>query len=112
MANRGTPESLIPMVENLAELFSVPALEGKTDEIKRRQVLKSNSPVIKGSVRPSRQVSRKLDKALRDLEPLTERGKVTGFLNNVKDAMVFTGLADGIRDAIMDYQVRVREASV
>ena len=50
-------------------------------------------------------VFRKLDKALQDLEPLAERGKVTAFLNNVKDADVVTGLADDIRDAMMDYQV-------
>ena len=51
-------------------------------------------------------ISRKLDKALRGLEPLAERGKIVGFLNNVKDADVLTGLADDIRDAMMDYQVR------
>ena len=43
---------------------------------------------------------------LRDLEPLVERGKITRFLNNVKDAEALTGLADDIRDAMMDYQVR------
>jgi hypothetical protein len=54
---------------------------------------------------------RKLEKALQELEPLVERGKITGFLNNVKDAEVLTGLADDIRDAMMDYQVRTREVS-
>jgi hypothetical protein len=37
-----------------------------------------------------------------------ERGKFTGFLNNVKDAGTLSGLADDIRDAMMDYQVRAR----
>ena len=50
-------------------------------------------------------VPRKLEKVLRDLELLAERGKITGFLNNVKDAETLTGLADDIRDAMMDYQV-------
>ena len=44
--------------------------------------------------------------ALRDLEPLAERSKIAGFLNNVKDAETLTGVADDIRDAMMDYQVR------
>jgi hypothetical protein len=52
-----------------------------------------------------------MERALQDLEPLAERGKITGFLNNVKDAEVLTGLADDIRDAMMDYQVRTRLAS-
>ena len=43
---------------------------------------------------------------LREVEPLAERGKITGFLNNVKDGETLTGLADDIRDAMMDYQVR------
>lgn len=51
---------------------------------------------------------RKLEKALRDLEPLVERGKITRFLNNVKDMETLTGLAEDIRDAMMDYQVRTR----
>jgi hypothetical protein len=36
---------------------------------------------------------------------LAERGKITVFLNNVKDAETFTSLADDIRDAMVDYQV-------
>ena len=56
-------------------------------------------------------VLRKLVKALRDLEPLAERGKIAGFVNNVKDADVMTGLADDIRDAMMDYQVHIHTTS-
>ena len=56
-------------------------------------------------------VSRKLEKALRELEPLADRGKVTGFLHNVKDADTLAGLAQDIRDAMMDYQVRTLAAS-
>ena len=35
-----------------------------------------------------------------------------GFLDNVKDADILTGVAEDIRDAMMDYQVRTRAASV
>ena len=49
---------------------------------------------------------------LRDLEPLAERSKITGFLNDVEDAEILTGLTDDVRDAIMDYQVRAFTASV
>jgi len=57
-------------------------------------------------------MSSKLENVLRDLEPLVERGKVTGFLNSVKDAETLTGLAEDIRDAMMDYQVHIRIAAV
>ena len=35
-----------------------------------------------------------------------EQGKVAGFLKNVMDAEKLNGLAEDIRDATMDYQVR------
>ena len=54
-------------------------------------------------------VSRKLDQVLRELEPLAERGKIARFIHNVKDAETLTGLADDIRDAMMDYQVRTTQ---
>ena len=62
--------------------------------------------VLRLKFNPDRQVCRKLDKALFDLESLAERGKITGFLNNIRDADVLTSLADDIRDAMIDYQVR------
>ena len=34
-----------------------------------------------------------------------EQGKVTGFLKSVKDAEKLSGVAEDIRDAMMDYQV-------
>jgi len=40
-----------------------------------------------------------------------EQGKVTGFFKNVKDAEKLTGLAEDIRDAMMDYQVHTTIAS-
>jgi hypothetical protein len=41
---------------------------------------------------------------------LKDRGKITSFLNNAKDAEALIGLAEDIRDAMMDYQVRVLPA--
>ena len=40
IANRGSIESLIPRVEQLAVSLSTPAPEGEGEEIKRRQKLK------------------------------------------------------------------------
>ena len=51
-----------------------------------------------------------MDEALQYLEPLTERGKI-GSLNNVRDVEALIRLADDIRDAIIDYQVRTRALS-
>jgi len=50
-------------------------------------------------------MARKLDKVLKDLIPLAERGKVTRFLNSAEDVDRLWGLAEDIRDAMMDYQV-------
>ena len=55
---------------------------------------------------------RKLEKVLQELKPLEERGKITGFLNNAKDAEILTDLAEDIREAMMDYQVRTRAVRV
>ena len=67
--------------------------------------------VVKVNVWPWHQGFRKLEKVLRDLKPLEERGKLAGFLNNVKGAEALTGLAEDIRDAILGYQVCARTAS-
>ena len=50
-------------------------------------------------------IARKLDKVLRDLVPLAERGKVTKFLNSTEDVDRLADLAEDISDAMMDYQV-------
>ena len=47
----------------------------------------------------------KLQDALQGVKTLEDQGKVAGFLNNVKDAEALTGLAEDVRDAMMDYQV-------
>lgn len=40
-----------------------------------------------------------------ELEPLAEQGKAKGFFNNVANADKLGGLVEGIRDAVMEYQV-------
>jgi len=41
---------------------------------------------------------------------LEQRGKVTRFLNGTEDAAELGGMVEGIRDVIMDYQVRTQSA--
>ena len=48
---------------------------------------------------------RKLNKVLRDLNPLAERATAIGFLTNAKDVELLTGLADDIHEAMMEYKV-------
>ena len=48
-----------------------------------------------------------MENVLQELEPLVEQRKVTGFFNNVENANKLGGLAGDIRDAMMDYQVRL-----
>jgi hypothetical protein len=48
----------------------------------------------------------KLNKILKDLVPLSQRGKVTQFLTSADDADKLGGMVDDIRDAMMEYQVR------
>ena len=42
-----------------------------------------------------------------DLILLSEQGKAQGFFNNVKNADKLGGLVEDIRDAMMEYQVRM-----
>ena len=46
-----------------------------------------------------------MQEALRDLAPLERQGKVEGFFNNTENAAQLGGLVEGIRDAMMEYQV-------
>ena len=52
-------------------------------------------------------IDRKLEDVRRDLTLLAEQGKVTGFLTNAENARRISGLVEDIRDAMMDYQVRL-----
>ena len=46
-----------------------------------------------------------MQEVLRDLAPLERQGKVEGFFNNTENAAQLGGLVEGIRDAMMEYQV-------
>ena len=48
---------------------------------------------------------RKLQEVLRDLAPLEKQGKIEGFFSNTENATLLGGLVEGIRDAMMEYQV-------
>ena len=50
-------------------------------------------------------ICRKLEGILRDLAPLEKQGKIEGFLSNAENATQLGGLVEGIRDAMMEYQV-------
>ena len=52
-------------------------------------------------------VGRKLEDIRQELALLGEQGKTKGFFNNVENAEKLGGLVEDLRDAIMDYQVRV-----
>ena len=43
----------------------------------------------------------------RDLDLLAEQGKVEGFLKNVGNANQLGGLLEDVRDAMIEYQVRI-----
>ena len=51
-------------------------------------------------------MDRRLESIHDDLTPLAEKGKVKGFLSNVRDAKKLGGLLEDIRDAVLEYQVR------
>ena len=52
-------------------------------------------------------ICRKLEGIRQDLVSLGEQGKAKGFFNNVENADRLGGLVEDIRDAMMDYQVRI-----
>ena len=62
--------------------------------------------LIRVNVSYKHHIFSKLQDGLKGLKTLEDQGKVAGFLNNAKDAEALTGLAEDVRDAMMDYQVR------
>ena len=50
-------------------------------------------------------MARKLKHILQDLIPLTEQGRIKGFLSNARNADKLGGLLEDTRDAMMEYQV-------
>ena len=59
----------------------------------------------------ARGIRRKLQEVLRNLAPLEKIGKVEGFFNNTENAAQLGGLVEGIRDAMMEYQVCTSNSS-
>ena len=57
-------------------------------------------------------ITRKLEDVRRDLSSLEEQGNVEGFFNNVKNADRLGGLVEDVRDAMLEYQVRIRSPSI
>jgi len=49
--------------------------------------------------------ARKLEGVLHELRPLVDQGGVAGFFLNVENSEKLAGLAEDVRDAIMEYQV-------
>jgi hypothetical protein len=105
MANRDTIKSLIPRIEGLADSLKGPAPKDDVKEVDRRKALIGYFPISWGRISVLTRGFRKLGKVLEGLKALEDRGKTMKFLNNIKDAEVLTGLADDIRDAMLDYQV-------
>ena len=52
-------------------------------------------------------INRNLEDIHRDLALLGEQGKIKDFFNNVENADKLGGLIEDVRDAVMDYQVRI-----
>ena len=50
---------------------------------------------------------RKLEDIRQDLALLEEQGKTKGFFNNVENSDKLGGLVEDVRDAVIDYQVRI-----
>ena len=57
-------------------------------------------------------VVRKLEDIRQDLAPLKAQGKVEGFFKNVKNADKLSGVVEDIRDAMIEYQVRIRKPTI
>ena len=49
--------------------------------------------------------ARKLEEILCELEPLVDQGKIAGFFSNVENSEKLGGLAEDIRNVVVEYQV-------
>jgi hypothetical protein len=50
-----------------------------------------------------------LEDVRRALDPMTIQKDIAQFLSNTENAQKLNGLVDDIREAVMDYQVRISE---
>ena len=55
--------------------------------------------------------ARKLENARRGMVPLEAQGEVEGFFCNLNNADKLGGLLEDIRDAMLEYQVRIHNPS-
>ena len=53
-----------------------------------------------------------MERVYRDLVSLEKKGKVEDFFNNVENADKLGGLVEDIRDAMIEYQVCIRNLSI
>ena len=67
-------------------------------------------PKLKGGALPT-EITRNLENVRRALARLEGQGKVEGFFNNVENADKLSGAVEDIRDAMMEYQVRIHDPS-
>ena len=56
-------------------------------------------------------ITRNLENVRQGLARLEGQGKIKGFFNNVENADKLSGTVEDIRDAMMEYQVRIRNLS-
>jgi len=52
-------------------------------------------------------ITRRLEDVRQALEPMTTQKDIAQFLNNIENAQKLNDLVDNIREAVMDYQVRI-----
>ena len=57
------------------------------------------------------EITRKLEEVHQDLTLLAEQERAKGFFYNVENADKLGGLVEDIRDAMMEYQVRMQNCS-
>ena len=57
-------------------------------------------------------ITRKLGDVRQSLEPMTTQKDIAQFLNNTENAQKLNDLVDDIREAVMDYQVRILRGPV
>ena len=112
-ANTRAIESLAPRVKALAESLCTPVAKNDTEERERRKILEQYAHTLQcRELSLTCEVTRKLEDVRQDLAPLEEQGKTKGFFNNVKNADKLGGLIEDIRDAILEYQVCIRDLSI
>jgi len=53
------------------------------------------------------EIARKLENVRRVLDSMTTQKNIAQFLNNAENAQKLNDLVDDVREAVMDYQVRI-----